>query len=227
MRKFIVLCFHVVLFQYAVGITLFPNSNVCGLACWLENVTIFVPTQSIIYDGFNITVDNLQCENMRLGEIESSYVFPTTLMISAANIALQCTGNWAAFLHKLPVLHTSGSIEATISNSSVNFGVRLNTESDGLAHSATVTECKPIITPKVTITGSILVDIMKFIGKYVEGMLGEELETVACDELTYFVENDLSNVLSAVDKAIGSYFSPQPPTPAPPVPKQGDHSILL
>ncbi len=198
-----------------------PNTDNCGLACWLSHMIIHIPTETTIYEYVNFTLSNTNCTGIQLGQINSSFIPPSTLMLSPSNLTFHCEGIWSAFYTGLPDDVLSGGVQAMVYHSSVLLGITLNKGEDGLANSSSLSTCVTDVQTDITLTGYIWTGFLDILIGLAEGMIDANLDSVACEEIGMLVNTNLTQIFQEVDTTIRPYLHPQPPSPAPPVPSTG------
>jgi len=165
--------------------------------------------------------------NITLGGLNSYLVPPVGIDMYVYGLGLNCTMDWGYYDILIPSIKGHGTAGAVVNDSSVNATLQLLVGSDGLAYAANLTYCNSKIhVASVTITGSILADLLQIIINAITGLLESELETVICDELTTLVNNNLTAVLVEIDDAIRPFLITPTPAPAPPVPATGMTNLM-
>jgi len=202
-------------------------NDTCDLQCWLNSLVIHIPDQSFEAAGFNVTLSNIYCMNITLDGMDSYLVPPVGIDFYAYGLGLNCTMDWSYYEVVIPSIKGHGTATAVVSDSSLNVTMQLLVGSDGLAYAANLTSCDAHIhVDSVTITGSILADLLSIIINAISSLLESELETVICDELTTLVNTNLTAVLVQIDQAIKPYLVTPTPAPAPPVPATGMTDLM-
>jgi hypothetical protein len=193
----------------------------CGLECWLANLTINIPTQSTIEYGFNLTIRDGQCRGIQIGGINSSFIPPVSLTVNPFNVSIMCQATWSYYEIDWPHLADSGTVYATVNQSSLLFGLSLIPGPNGLAESANTTLCHTNITiTNVTFTGGFHT-ILNYFSSYVASTIQSELDDITCTQLTNLVNTNLTESLQQLDELIVQHLIPQPPSPGPPLPDSG------
>mmetsp|Transcript_14758 Transcript_14758/g.43678 ORF Transcript_14758/g.43678 Transcript_14758/m.43678 type:complete len:1102 (+) Transcript_14758:182-3487(+) len=112
---------------------------------WLKHLVISIPDTSFdvpldAHNSVNITVTNLTCQNLTLGEIISSFAPPAALNVSVGGLAISCyTSSVGVRLNSLePLLGVEAGI--TLDDTSLAYGVVLHQDAHGIPTSASCTE---------------------------------------------------------------------------------------
>ena len=224
MHKFYFYCifiFATLYFPQSAQSVSFLSDSSCGLECWLANLTINIPTQSTVNYGFNFTIENMQCKGIQIGGIDSSFIPPTTLIVKPFNVSVMCQATWSYREVDWPHLSDSGTVYATVNDSSLLFGLALIQGANGLAELANTTVCDANITiTNLTFTGGYSW-VLNLFQSYVASTIQSELDTVTCQQLTNLVNVNLTQSLQQLNQLIAQYLIPQPPSPPPPLPDTG------
>eukprot|EP01088_Endostelium_zonatum_P017357 TRINITY_DN5082_c0_g1_i1.p1 TRINITY_DN5082_c0_g1~~TRINITY_DN5082_c0_g1_i1.p1 ORF type:complete len:1107 (-),score=186.33 TRINITY_DN5082_c0_g1_i1:147-3467(-) len=206
-----------------------PESE-CNLACWLKHFTLVLPNISISYApiGFNASLNDMECREITLENLDSSLGLPDTLFLTPKGIGLTCFGDWALnFTTDDEIdLHWEGTLRVTVGSSDGSAEVSLTKDEDtGLVSNASLPSCRLniVVPPHAIIIDNGTDPIPEYLLDPLLSLIARELEplidSIACYQMQQAVSKNVTQHLQQINAVILPFLKPLPPYPAPPLPQ--------
>jgi len=166
------------------------------LAEWIDSLKFKLEDVTQEKAGITFKVSNLICQNLQLSDIKSS-VQDVGISITLEGVGVVCTGHFD--YHGLAIVSGSGDLKAVVTSSpSSTASVSLmGTKMDkNLPWAVEATDCSADINLELTLSGSIIYDVINIFKTPVSALIKHQGVKQACEQLKATAAEQLSKQLS-------------------------------
>jgi hypothetical protein len=197
----------------------------CNLRCWLQNLTVSLPAQSFSNALGSASISDLQCSDVHLETLNSSFVPPLALSINVLGVRLGCSGQFN--ISALGGLTTeAGGVAVRVNESSVAGELRLNQTGDvpvGVRLHACSTAFRAFVSFQCS---GVLCAIADALAPQIDSYVASQLDANVCKALADLTAVNGTAALQQFDATFIAPLLAPPPPPALPIVRNDSLSML-
>lgn len=166
------------------------------LAQWLDSLKFSLQDVTQEKAGITFKVSNLVCQNLQLSDIKSA-VEDVGMSIKLEGIGIVCNGHFD--YHGLAIVSGSGDLQAVVKSSpssTATVALHGTNMAQNLPWAVEATSCDANLDLKLTLSGSIIYDVINIFKTPVSALIKHQAIAQACTQLKTMAAGQLSQKLA-------------------------------